>query len=119
MEIGDAARLDLVATVMQRLPVMVICTLLNVPLEDATTIKGWSGRIGKNRGGVIVADLMDAHAAMGEFEFRSGNAAQARTHFMAALAVARNPMERRFLDRRVAECVGATRLESRTVESGK
>jgi cytochrome P450 len=58
---------DLVATVMQRLPVMVICTLLNVPLEDASTIKGWSGRIGKNRGGVIAADLMDAHAAMGEF----------------------------------------------------
>jgi cytochrome P450 len=46
---------------------MVICTLLNVPLSDAPTIKAWSGRIGKNRGGVVVADLLDAHAAMSDF----------------------------------------------------
>jgi len=66
--LGDGADVvDLVPTVMMRLPVMVICTLLNVPLEDAPTIKSWSGRIGKNRGGVVVADLMDAHAAMADF----------------------------------------------------
>lgn len=59
--------IDVVSTITQRLPVMVICTLLNVPLRDAPMIKGWSGRIGKNRGGVVVADLMDAHAALGEF----------------------------------------------------
>ena len=46
------------------------------------------------------------HAAMGEFEFRNGNAAQARTHFLAALAVARNPMERRFLEQRATACGG-------------
>jgi cytochrome P450 len=58
---------DVVQTITQRLPVMMICTLLNVPLEDAPIIKGWSGRIGKNRGGVVVEDLMDAHAALLEF----------------------------------------------------
>jgi cytochrome P450 len=58
---------DLVPSVMMRLPVMVICTLLNVPLSDAPMIKAWSGRIGKNRGGAVVADLMDAHAAMTDF----------------------------------------------------
>jgi cytochrome P450 len=58
---------DVVQAITQRLPVMMICTLLNVPLEDAPIIKGWSGRIGKNRGGVVVDDLMDAHAALTEF----------------------------------------------------
>ncbi len=58
---------DLVPTVMMRLPVMVICTLLNVPLSDASTIKAWSGRIGKNRGGGRGPDLLDAHAAMSDF----------------------------------------------------
>ncbi len=48
------------------------------------------------------------HAALGEFEFRSGNAERARTHFMDALAVARNPMERRFLGQRVGACECAT-----------
>jgi cytochrome P450 len=64
---GGADVVDLVPTVMMRLPVMVICTLLNVPLKDAPTIKDWSGRIGKNRGGVVVPDLLDAHAAMSDF----------------------------------------------------
>jgi cytochrome P450 len=58
---------DVVQAITQRLPVMVICTLLNVPLGDAPMIKGWSSRIGKNRGGVVVEDLMDAHAALTEF----------------------------------------------------
>jgi len=44
------------------------------------------------------------HAALGEFEFRSGKRETAREHFRAALALARNPMERRFLDRRVSSC---------------
>ncbi len=64
---ADGSPIDLVATITQRLPVMVICTLLNVPLADAPRIKAWSGRIGKNRGGVVVTDLMDAHAALAEF----------------------------------------------------
>jgi predicted RNA polymerase sigma factor len=43
-------------------------------------------------------------AAMGELELRRGEAARARAHFRAALAVARNGAERRFLERRLARC---------------
>ena len=43
-------------------------------------------------------------AALGEFELRSGRHDTARKHFRAALALARNPMERRFLDQRVGAC---------------
>jgi RNA polymerase sigma-70 factor (ECF subfamily) len=41
------------------------------------------------------------HAALGEFEFRSGRQEIAREHFRAALALARNPMERSFLRRKL------------------
>jgi len=44
------------------------------------------------------------HAALGEFEFRSGKPEIAREHFRRALAVARNLMERRFLEDRLAVC---------------
>ncbi len=44
------------------------------------------------------------HAAFGEFEFRSGRSEIAREYFRQALALARNPMERRFLEDRVAAC---------------
>jgi cytochrome P450 len=67
LQTADGDVIDMVSAITQQLPVMVICTLLNVPLEDAPRIKAWSGRIGKNRGGVVVADLMDAHAALAEF----------------------------------------------------
>jgi RNA polymerase sigma factor (sigma-70 family) len=43
-------------------------------------------------------------AALGELEFRRGRLKTAREHFRAALALARNPMERRFLDQRVSAC---------------
>jgi RNA polymerase sigma factor (sigma-70 family) len=43
-------------------------------------------------------------AALGELEFRRGQHETARDHFRAALALARNPMERRFLDQRVSAC---------------
>jgi RNA polymerase sigma factor (sigma-70 family) len=43
-------------------------------------------------------------ATLGELELRSGGHETAREHFRAALALARNPMERRFLDRRVGAC---------------
>jgi RNA polymerase sigma-70 factor (ECF subfamily) len=43
-------------------------------------------------------------AALGEFELRRGNYEIARGHFQAALALARNPMESRFLERRVQAC---------------
>jgi RNA polymerase sigma-70 factor (ECF subfamily) len=43
-------------------------------------------------------------AALGELEFRCGRQVTACEHFRAALALARNPMERRFLDRRMGQC---------------
>jgi RNA polymerase sigma-70 factor (ECF subfamily) len=45
-------------------------------------------------------------AALGELEFRRGMHEAASGHFRAALALARNPMERRFLDQRVRACEG-------------
>jgi RNA polymerase sigma factor (sigma-70 family) len=48
------------------------------------------------------------HAALGEFELRSGNTEKAREHFRGALGVARNATERRFLEQRVASCGGTT-----------
>jgi RNA polymerase sigma-70 factor (ECF subfamily) len=47
------------------------------------------------------------HAALGELELRSGRYEVARDHFHEALAVARNPMERRFLEQRVTACENA------------
>jgi RNA polymerase sigma-70 factor (ECF subfamily) len=46
------------------------------------------------------------HAALGEFELRSGRREIAREHFLAAAALGRNPMERRFLEQRAAACEG-------------
>jgi RNA polymerase sigma factor (sigma-70 family) len=46
------------------------------------------------------------HAALGEFELRSGRHEIAHEHFRAALALARNPMERRFPEQRVLVCSG-------------
>src|SRR5229473_2357688 len=43
-------------------------------------------------------------AACGELELRRGRREAAREHFRAALALARNEMERRFLDRRLNSC---------------
>jgi RNA polymerase sigma factor (sigma-70 family) len=43
-------------------------------------------------------------AALGELELRRGNHAIAREYFTAALRLARNPTERRFLQKRVRHC---------------
>ncbi|MFI5401115.1 MAG: RNA polymerase sigma factor [SAR324 cluster bacterium] len=43
-------------------------------------------------------------AAHGELELRNRRPVVARAHFKAALALARNPMERRFLEQRVRAC---------------
>jgi RNA polymerase sigma-70 factor (ECF subfamily) len=51
-----------------------------------------------------LADYPFFHAALGEFELRSRKHKTAREHFQAALAVARNPMERRFLQQKVDAC---------------
>jgi RNA polymerase sigma factor (sigma-70 family) len=45
-------------------------------------------------------------AALGELEFRRGRRKTAREYFLAAYAVARNPMERQFFRRRVNACEG-------------
>jgi RNA polymerase sigma factor (sigma-70 family) len=43
-------------------------------------------------------------AALGELEFRRGKRETAREYFRTALTLARNPVERRFLDQRVSAC---------------
>jgi len=43
-------------------------------------------------------------AALGEIELRLGQHDTAREHFQTALTIARNPMEKKFLERRVAAC---------------
>jgi RNA polymerase sigma-70 factor (ECF subfamily) len=43
-------------------------------------------------------------AALGELELRSGSLDLAREHFAAAHRLARKEVERRFLERRIAEC---------------
>ena len=48
------------------------------------------------------------HAAFGEFELRSGNQETAREYFHTASGLARNLMERRFLEQRVAACTVAS-----------
>jgi RNA polymerase sigma factor (sigma-70 family) len=55
---------------------------------------------GRNR----LAEYPFYSAALGELEFRRGQHETARDHFRAALALARNQMERRFLDQRVSAC---------------
>jgi predicted RNA polymerase sigma factor len=44
------------------------------------------------------------HAAQGELQLRRGQLALARCHFQDAIATARNPMERAFLERRLRAC---------------
>ncbi len=46
-------------------------------------------------------------AAMGELELRRGNPATARRHFSAAATLARNPVERRFFERRIRDATTA------------
>ncbi|HEY3587919.1 MAG TPA: RNA polymerase subunit sigma-24, partial [Myxococcaceae bacterium] len=43
-------------------------------------------------------------AALGELELRNGRVVEARKHLRAAHRLARNPAERTFLERRLAEC---------------
>jgi len=58
--------------------------------------------------GIAAADRLRRYpfypAAMGELERRRGNLAAAQRHFESAAALARNAVERRFLERRVREC---------------
>jgi RNA polymerase sigma-70 factor (ECF subfamily) len=45
-------------------------------------------------------------AALGELELRRGHRTTAHEHFRTALGLARNPMERRFLEQRLSACGG-------------
>ena len=47
-------------------------------------------------------------AALGEFDLRSGRYEAAREQFRKAVALARNPIERRFLEARIAACKPST-----------
>jgi len=49
-------------------------------------------------------------AALGELELKSGRNEAASQHFRAALELARNPTERRFLEERAAACAKTTGL---------
>jgi predicted RNA polymerase sigma factor len=57
---------------------------------------------------IVGSDRLAAYpfyfAALGELELRSGRHQAAHAHFQAALVIARNPMERQFLQRRAAAC---------------
>jgi RNA polymerase sigma-70 factor (ECF subfamily) len=55
-----------------------------------------------------LADYPFYSAALGELELRTGNGESAGAHFQAAVALARNPMERRFFERRVQACKSGT-----------
>ena len=44
------------------------------------------------------------HAALGELEISSGHVEDAREHFVVALKLARNPMERSFFEQRIGAC---------------
>ena len=46
------------------------------------------------------------HAALGELELRRGRSGAAREHFRAALGLARNAVERQFLEQRMETCEG-------------
>jgi RNA polymerase sigma factor (sigma-70 family) len=51
--------------------------------------------------GEVLASYPFYSAALGELEFRAGDTGSARKHFEEALALARNRVERRFLERRL------------------
>ena len=70
-------------------------------------------RDGADRGLAAIAAIADRqrlagypfyHAALGDLELRRGKGETARGHFAAALALARNAMERHFLEQRMEAC---------------
>jgi RNA polymerase sigma-70 factor (ECF subfamily) len=56
-------------------------------------------------------------AAHAELAWRLGDVARARRHFVAALALARNPLERRFWEARLAACEGQSTSEPRPYDA--
>ena len=66
-EVEGDELVDLVSSFSYVLPLLLIADLLGVSHADRELIHGWSSKIGRNRGGVDPAALMEAHAALGEF----------------------------------------------------
>lgn len=56
-------------------------------------------------------------AALGEFEFRHGKYDVSQKQFRKALAVARNPMERNFMQKRISPCEHAEALAYRFLQA--
>ncbi|MDB5424963.1 MAG: cytochrome [Phenylobacterium sp.] len=50
-----------------RLPLRIIGDMMGVPERDLEKVHGWSGKLGRNRGGTDAPALMEAHAALREF----------------------------------------------------
>jgi len=81
-----------------------------VALNRAIAVGQW---IGPERGMQEIRAIADSnrlvkypfyHAARGELELRAGRHDAAREHYHEALTLARNPMERRFLEQRMTAC---------------
>jgi RNA polymerase sigma factor (sigma-70 family) len=90
-----------------------LMTMRSSPIVALNRAIAVAERDGSDRGLEEIRGIADSsrlasypfyHAALGEFEHRSGRHAVAREHFRKAAALARNPMERRFLEQRVAAC---------------
>ncbi|HEY8748522.1 MAG TPA: hypothetical protein VIM11_11150 [Tepidisphaeraceae bacterium] len=81
-----------------------------VALNRAIAIAQWKGaetgldEIGKIEGGDRLSDYVFYAAALGELELRCGRREAARGHFLRAVGLARNIVERRFLEKRVEAC---------------
>ena len=58
------------------------------------------------------------HAALGELELRRGRNAVAERYFQSARGLARNPAERRFLEKRIVACADGAAID-RAKESGE
>jgi RNA polymerase sigma-70 factor (ECF subfamily) len=56
------------------------------------------------KGSELLANYPFYHAALGELEIGSGHLEDAREHFVGALKLARNPMERSFFEQRIGAC---------------
>ena len=72
--------------------------------RSATARSGASRRSARSRDRDRLERYPFYPAAMGELELRRGNRDAAREHFAAALALARNATERRFLEKRLQAC---------------
>ena len=55
------------ASLAYQLPLMAVCDMLGVSPGDRERVHHWSAALGRNRQGVEVGPLMDAHTAIGEF----------------------------------------------------